>query len=141
MVFKAFLVASATVLVVASVTTVVVYTSRAAPVTREERIDLSGLSLGLSWLPAIIGDRVEIAIEVRQKGDEYARCGEPSVVDPSGNLLALLEPTSSTPGAGASYQFAFHAASDGEYGVKLDNTECNIRRTAAEATVAWVIHR
>ena len=36
-------------------------------------------------------------------------------------------------------QFAFVAASTGVYKAELDNTECNVRREPAEATVTWTV--
>ena len=83
---------------------------------------------------------MELTIEVRQQRDEYCRCARPIVKDAFGNVLAVLSPKSETSAVGASYQYAFFAAAKGRYTVVLDNQECSVRLTAADATVTWTVH-
>ena len=115
----------------------------APPIYHEERIDLWELDLSVARSSVAIetGNRVEVAVDVRQQGDEYAQCARPSVMDTYGNLVTMLSPHAATPGAGASYKYAFVAPAAGQYTVELDNRECNVRRTPSSAVVAWTVYQ
>ncbi|MBI4298835.1 MAG: hypothetical protein HY666_03655 [Chloroflexi bacterium] len=106
-----------------------------------ESIDLADLWLGVSTAPVEEGDRVDVVVSIRQRGDESARCGRPNVKDAFGNVLVTLSPYENQPGVGATYRYAFYAAAAGLYSVELDNKECDIRRTIAAAVVTWTVYR
>ena len=117
----------------------------ATPIFSEESIDLSSLadfpSVGRSSAHAEIGSRVEVTIGIIQEGNMYARCGEPSVKDSFGNVMAVLSPVEEKPGEMALYKYAFYAPVEGTYTVELDNFECAVGLTSAEATVKWIVHQ
>ena len=110
------------------------------PVSVQNQLNLSDKSVHRLTVQAKVGDRIDVVVDIRQQGDEYARCGQPTVRDVFGNVLAILSPKTETPGVGASYQYAFFAASNGQYTLELNNRECNVRETPAEATVTWTVH-
>ena len=98
-----------------------------------------------STVNAALGERVEVSVEVRQEKHDRHICGVPSVVDPFGNVLQTLSPWQNAAKGTASHyvyesRYAFFAATDGDYGVKLENRGCLIDVVAAVATVRWAIH-
>ena len=92
-----------------------------------------------------LGERVEVSVEVRQEKHDRHICGVPSVVDPFGNVLQTLTPRQNDAKGTASHyvyesRYAFFAATDGAYGVKLENRGCLIDDVAAAATVQWAVY-
>ena len=116
-----------------------------ARVPTPEAFDLleSGFHQSTVW--AALGERVEVAVEVRQEKHDRHICGVPSVVDLFGNVLQTLTPRqNSAKGTATHYvyesRYAFFAATDGEYGVKLENRGCLLDDVAAVAIVQWAVH-
>ena len=108
-------------------------------------IDLSETGFHQSLLRVSSGRRVEVSVEVRQEKHDRHICGAPSVVDPFRNVLQTLTPRQNTEKETATHyvyesQFAFFAATDGIYGVKLGNEQCALDDVAAVATVQWAVH-
>ena len=108
-------------------------------------IDLSETGFHQSLLRVSSGRRVEVSVEVRQEKHDRHICGAPSVVDPFRNVLQTLTPRQNTEKETATHyvyesQFAFFAATDGIYGVKLGNEQCALDDVAAVATVRWAVH-
>jgi len=110
------------------------------PIVHEQQIDLTNRTSARSSVHAELGNRVEVSIEVRQKGDPWGRCGEPVARDAFGNVMAALSPVDNEPGEWALYKYAFYAPVTGLYSVELQNEECDIRETSATATVRWTVH-
>ena len=137
-----------------------------APVITTQHIDLWELDLSVTQASLTVteGSTVGLTFDVVAETDsqEGGRCAEPTVIDPFGNVLAKLSrdlveveegidprnPTQARPGIlfSPTYmrlhwksEFAFVAASTGVYKVELDNSECNVRREPAEATVTWTV--
>lgn len=91
------------------------------------------------------GERVEVAVDVRQERHDQHICGAPSLVDPFGNILQTLTPRQISEKATSTHfvyesRYAFFAATDGEYAVKLENRACLLDEVAAVATVQWTVH-
>ena len=98
-----------------------------------------------STVGVALGERVEVSVEVRQERHDQHICGVPSVVDPFGNVLQTLTPRQNTAKGTATHyvyesRYAFFAATDGAYGVKLENRGCLIDDVAAAATVQWAVY-
>ena len=107
--------------------------------------DLLEAGFHQSTVGVALGERVEVSVVVRQERHDRHICGVPSVVDPFGNVLQTLTPRqNAAKGTAAHYvyesRYAFFAATDGEYGVKLENRGCLIDDVAAVATVHWAVH-
>ena len=107
--------------------------------------DLSETGFHQSLLRVSSGRRVEVSVEVRQEKHDRHICGVPSVVDPFRNVLQTLTPRQNTEKETATHyvyesQYAFYAATDGMYGVKLENERCALEEVAAVATVQWTVH-
>ena len=107
--------------------------------------DLSETGFHQSLLRVSSGRRVEVSVEVRQEKHDRHICGVPSVVDPFRNVLQTLTPRQNTEKETATHyvyesQFAFYAATDGIYGVKLENERCALDEVAAVATVQWTVY-
>ena len=107
--------------------------------------DLSETGFHQSLLRVNSGRRVEVSVEVRQEKHDQHICGVPSVVDPFRNVLQTLTPRQNTEKETATHyvyesQYAFYAATDGMYGVKLENEQCALEEVAAIATVQWTVH-
>ena len=107
--------------------------------------DLSETGFHQSLLRVSSGRRVEVSVEVRQVRHDRHICGVPSVVDPFGNVLQTLMPRQNAERGTATHyvyesRYAFFAAVDGEYGVKLDNRDCALDEVAAVATVQWAVY-
>ena len=83
-----------------------------------------------STVGVALGERVEVSVEVRQERHDQHICGVPSVVDPFGNVLQTLTPRQNAASWDGNplclrvLRYAFFAAVDGEYGVKLENRGC-----------------
>ena len=110
-----------------------------------ESFDLLESAFHQSTVLATLGDRVEVSVEVRQEKHDRHICGVPSVVDPFSNVLQTLSPQQNAAKGTAGHYFyesryAFFAATEGEYGLKLENRGCLIDVVAAVATVRWAIH-
>ena len=117
------------------------------PVTRPmpEQYDLLESAFHQSNIRVTLGDRVEVSVEVRQEKHDEHICGIPSVVDPFGNVLQTLTPRQAPEKVTATHyvyesRYAFYAAANGEYAVKLENQGCLIDEVAAVATVQWTVH-
>ena len=98
-----------------------------------------------STVGVALGERVEIWVEVRQEKHDRHICGVPSVVDPFGNVLQTLSPwQNAAKGTATHYvyesRYAFLAATDGAYGVKLENRGCLLDDVSAAATVQWAVY-
>ena len=98
-----------------------------------------------STVGVALGERVEVAVEVRQEKHDRHICGVPSVVDPFGNVLQTLTPRQNAAKGTATHyvyesRYAFFAATGGEYGAKLENRGCLLDDVAAVATVQWAVH-
>ena len=98
-----------------------------------------------STVGVVLGERVEVSVEVRQERHDQHICGVPSVVDPFGNVLQTLTPRQNAAKGTATHyvyesRYAFFAATDGEYGVKLENRGCLLDDVAAVAIVQWAVH-
>ena len=98
-----------------------------------------------STVGIVLGERVEVSVEVRQERHDQHICGVPSVVDPFGNVLQTLTPRQNAAKGTATHyvyesRYAFFAATDGEYGVKLENRGCLLDDVAAVAIVQWAVH-
>ena len=107
--------------------------------------DLLEAGFHRSTVWASLGERVEVAVEVRQEKHDRHICGVPSVVDPFGNVLQTLTPRQNAAKGTATHyvyesRYAFFAATDGEYGVKLENRGCLLDDVGAVATVQWAVH-
>ena len=94
---------------------------------------------------AASGERVEISVQVQQEKHDQHICGVPSVVDPFGNVLQTLTPRQIPEKGTATHyvyesQYAFYAAADGQFGVKLDNQSCALDDVGAVATVRWTVY-
>ena len=116
-----------------------------ARVTEPETFDLLESGFHQSTVAVALGERVEVAVVVRQERHDQHICGVPSVVDPFGNVLQRLTPwQNAAKGTATHYvyesRYAYFAAVDGEYGVKLENRGCLLDDVAAVATVQWVVH-
>lgn len=98
-----------------------------------------------SLLRVSSGRRVEVSVEVRQVRHDRHVCGVPSVVDPFENVLQTLTPRQNVERGTATHyvyesRYAFFAAADGEYGVKLENRDCALDEVDAVATVQWAVY-
>ena len=98
-----------------------------------------------STVGVALGERVEVAVEVRQEKHDRHICGVPSVVDPFGNVLQTLTPRQNAAKGTATHyvyesRYAFLAATDGAYGVKLENRGCLLDDVSAAATVQWAVY-
>ena len=107
--------------------------------------DLSETGFHQSLLRVSSGRRVEVSVSVRQEKHDRHICGVPSVVDPFGNVLQTLTPRQNSERGTVTHYvyestYAFFAAADGEYGVKLDNRGCALDEVAAVATVQWAVY-
>ena len=116
-----------------------------ARVPTPETFDLLESGFHQSTVGVALGERVEVAVEVRQERHDRHICGVPSVVDPFGNVLQTLTPRQNAAKGTATHyvyesRYAFFAATDGEYGVKLENRGCLLDDVAAVATVQWAVH-
>ena len=116
------------------------------PVTRPmpEQYDLLESAFHQSNVRVTVGERVEITVEVRQEKHDQYICGVPSVVDPFGNVLLVLTPRQNVAMSTATHyvyesQYAFLAAANGEYGVRLENRGCLLDDIPAVATVQWTV--
>ena len=116
------------------------------PVTRPmpEQFDLLASAFHQSNIRVTVGERVEVLVEVRQEKHDQHICGVPSVIDPFGNVLQTLTPRqNATMGTASHYvyesRYAFLAAADGEYGVRLENRGCLLDDVPAVATVQWTV--
>ena len=91
------------------------------------------------------GDRVEVWVVVQQEKHDRHICGVPGVFDPFGNVLQMLTPRqNAAKGTEGHYvyesRYAFLAATDGAYGVKLENRGCLLDDVSAAATVQWAVY-
>ncbi len=107
--------------------------------------DLLEAGFHQSTVGVSLGERVEVSVVVRQERHDRHICGLPSVVDPFGNVLQTLTPRQNPAKGTATHyvyesRYAFFAATDGEYGAKLENRGCLIDDVAAVATVHWAVH-
>ena len=107
--------------------------------------DLSETAFHQSLLRVSSGKRVEVSVEVRQEKHDQHICGVPSVVDPFRNVLQTLTPRQNTEKETATHyvyesQYAFYAATDGMYGVKLENQSCALDDVLAIATLQWTVY-
>ena len=98
-----------------------------------------------STVGVALGERVEVSVEVRQERHDQHICGVPSVVDPFGNVLQTLTPRQNAAKGTATHyvyesRYAFLAATDGAYGVKLENRGCLLDDVSAAATVQWAVY-
>ena len=94
---------------------------------------------------ATLRERVEVSVEVQQEKHDRHICGVPSVVDPFGNVLQTLTPRQNAAKGTATHyvyesRYAFLAATDGAYGVKLENRGCLLDDVSAAATVQWAVY-
>ena len=107
--------------------------------------DLSETGFHQSLLRVSSGDRIEVSVEVRQEKHDRHICGVPSVVDPFGNVLQTLTPRQNSERGTATHYvyestYAFFAAADGQYAVKLENRDCALDEVDAVATVQWAVY-
>lgn len=116
------------------------------PMTRPmpDQYDLMESAFHQSNIRVRVGERVEITVQVRQEKHDEHICGVPSVVDPFGNVLLALTPRQNVAMSTASHyvyesQYAFLAATYGEYGVRLENRGCLLDDVPAVATVQWTV--
>ena len=98
-----------------------------------------------STVGVALGERVEVSVEVRQERHDRHICGVPSVFDPFGNVLQSLTPRQNAAKGTATHyvyesRYAFIAATDGAYGVKLENRGCLLDDVSAAATVQWAVY-
>ena len=108
----------------------------------------------ISSVDAVVGDRVEVAIELHQKYSSAAGipCASDGVflVDTFGNMTELAYKEKD--GARKqdkqlgtvttfSYGMAFHPAADGEYKIYFKDLMCSVRKEGLSATVHWDIYR
>ena len=108
--------------------------------------DLSETGFHQSLLRVSSGKRVEVSVEVQQEKHDQHICGVPSVVDPFGNILQTLTPKQNASRVTETHyvyesQYAFFAATDGQFAIKLENQSCALDEVAAVATVQWTIFR
>ena len=106
--------------------------------------DLSETGFHQSLLRVSSGKRVEVSVEVQQEKHDRHICGVPSVVDPFGNVLQTLTPKQNASKVTETHyvyesQYAFFAATDGQFAIKLENQSCALDDVAAVATVQWTI--
>ena len=98
-----------------------------------------------STVGVALGERVEVSVEVLQDKHDQHICGMPSVVDLFGNVLQTLTPRQNAAKGTATHyvyesRYAFFAAADGEYAVKLENRGCLLDDVGAVATVQWAVY-
>lgn len=108
-------------------------------------VDLLETGFHQSLVRVSSGRRVEVSVEVGQEKHDQHICGVPSVVDPFRNVLQTLTPRQNTEKETATHyvyesQYAFYAATDGMYGVKLENQSCALDDVGAVATVQWTVY-
>ena len=116
-----------------------------ARVPTPEAFDLLEAGFHRSTVRVALGERVEVSVEVRQERHDQHICGVPSVVDLFGNVLQTLTPRQNAAKGTATHyvyesRYAFFAAADGEYAVKLENRGCLLDDVGAVATVQWAVH-
>ena len=102
------------------------------------QLDLSRQDASVSSMPLDQGTHYSVTIQIQQEEDSDAQCGNPQMVDASGNVIATLTPIDPTP-TGAEYRYSGTAESDGLYKVAFDNTECNVRQSGGVAFIEWRI--
>ena len=107
--------------------------------------DLLEAGFHQSSVEVALGERAEVSVEVRQEKHDRHICGVPSVVDPFGNVLQTLTPRQNVAEGTATHyvyesRYAFFAATDGEYGAKLENRGCLLDDVGAVATVQWAVY-
>ena len=116
-----------------------------ARVPTPEAFDLLEAGFHRSTVGVALGERVEVSVEVRQERHDQHICGVPSVVDLFGNVLQTLTPRQNAAKGTATHyvyesRYAFFAATDGEYAVKLENRRCLLDDVGAVATVQWAVY-
>ena len=124
------------------------------PISQKDIFDLTqGSAINrASTASLLVGDRVEVIVEVHQKYSPSAGvpCASPTLMDSFGNSteLAFREKEGSRQGDENQgfhivvlYGTAFFPAADGEYSVSLIAQSCDIRIEGLDATVNWTIHR
>ncbi len=107
--------------------------------------DLAESGFHQSTVEVGLSEWVEVSVEVRQEKHDRHICGVPSLVDPFGNILQTLTPWQNTARETEGQyvyesRYAFIAATDGYYAVKLENQTCLIDEVAAVATVQWTVY-
>lgn len=106
--------------------------------------DLLESAFQQSTITAAVGERIEVTVQVKQeKHDDYI-CGIPRLVDSFGNVLQTLAPRQNTAQETAQHyfydsQYAFFAASEGEYVLKFENRDCLVELIPATAIVRWTV--
>lgn len=111
--------------------------------TEHLKLSVSNESFARSYVTADVDDRVNVAVKVLQRNDQYARCGKPLMKDSFGNAMAELAPTAKAETESTiawSYAYAFSAPASGRYSVEFVNSECNVRMTSAEADITWTVY-
>jgi hypothetical protein len=103
-----------------------------------QRVPLTDRSTAVVTVPASRNDNVLVEVEITQEEDMYAACGNPSVHDAFGNVMAELSPEVHSYSLRI-YRFAFDVPADGQYGVFFDSSECAVRQTESTAIVRWTI--
>lgn len=119
------------------------------PVASERRpppieFDLLESAFLKSTITTTVGERIEVTVQVKQEKHDHYICGIPRMVDPFGNVLQTLSPKQNTDQETQRHyfydsQYAFFAASDGEYVLKFENRDCLIELIAATAIVRWTV--
>ena len=107
--------------------------------------DLLEAGFHQSTVGVSLGERVEVWVVVQQEKHDRHICGVPGVFDPFGNVLQSLTPRQNAAKGTATHyvyesRYAFLAATDGAYGVKLENRGCLLDDVSAAATVQWAVY-
>lgn len=123
--------------------------SRTSNITSERsppqsEFDLLESAFQQSTITAAVGERVEVTVQVKQEKHDNYICGMPRLVDPFGNVLQTLAPRQNTAQETPQHyfydsQYAFFAASEGEYILKFENRDCLIELIPATAIVRWTV--
>lgn len=119
------------------------------PIASERRpppieFDLLESAFQKSTITTTVGERIEVTVQVKQEKHDRYICGIPRVVDPFGNVLQTLSPKQNTAQETQQHyfydsQYAFFAASDGEYVLRFENRDCLIELIPATAIVRWTV--
>ena len=106
--------------------------------------DLLESAFQQSTITAAVGERIEVTVQVKQEKHPNYICGIPRLVDSFGNVLQTLAPRQNTARETPQHyfydsQYAFFAASEGEYVLKFENRDCLIELIPATAIVRWTV--
>ena len=108
-----------------------------------QELELTNRSFGRLAAPEThVHDRLEATLNITQGlQNQRALCGNPVLVDPFGNRVAILTPNIVRKAELTHYAISVFITAPGQYILEFDNLECDIRKTPAKATVDWKLFR